>query len=139
MYTRGPMENGYLPWLSIATAVFELVAAGWVLRGAGRQTIKIHTALLLVLLASYQIAEVWVCADTSALLRARIAFCCIVWLPTVGLSLMSQYEGGPSRGAALFLKASFLWCAVLCVWVLVSCPPSSRRLSGETLTPPCPR
>jgi len=113
------IENGYFPWLSVVTALFEISAAVWVLRGPGRTTIKRHTALLLVLLASYQVAEVWVCADPSALLRARIAFCCIVWLPTVGLSLMAQIEGGPSRGAALFLKASFAWCAVLCVWVLV--------------------
>jgi hypothetical protein len=113
------MENGYFPWLSIATAVFEIAAAAWVLRGAGRPAIKQRTALVLVLLAAYQIAEVWVCSDPDALVRARLAFCCIVWLPTAGLSLMAQYEGGPSPRVALFLKASVLWCCVLCVWVLV--------------------
>jgi len=113
------MENGYMPWLSIVTATLEFAGAVWVLRGPGRPAIKHRTALLLLLLASYQVAEVWVCANPEALLRARLAFCSIIWLPTAGLSLMAHYRGGPSAGERVFLGLSAAWCLVLCVWVLV--------------------
>lgn len=108
-----------MPWLSLATAAFEIGAAVWVLRGPGRTAVVRLTALLLVVLAGYQLAEVWVCADPDALVRARLAFCDIVWLPTIGLSLLCAYRGGPSDRVRWLLRACYAYCGVLCVWVLV--------------------
>jgi len=113
------MENGYMPWLSLATAAFESGAMGWVLRGPGRREIVGLTAMLLAILAGYQLTEVWVCSHPEQLLRSKVAMCVIVWLPSVGLSLMGQCGGGVAGWARVLLRLCYVCCGALCVWVLL--------------------
>ncbi len=112
------MHNGYMPWLSLATAAFDISAAIWVLTGPGRRNIVRWTALLLFMLAGYQLAEVWVCANPDHLIRAQLAFCEIVWLPSISVGLLIQYNGGAPRWVRALLGLSFVYCAGMCGWVL---------------------
>ena len=112
------MENGYLPWLSLATAAFEIAAAIWVLSGPGRRPIVRWKALLLVVLAAYQLAEIVVCADPGHVLRSQLAFCIIIWLPSISVTLLFEYHGKVVGWPRLLLRASYVYCAGICVWVL---------------------
>ena len=127
------MENGYLPWLSLATAAFEITAAVWVLTGPGRRGIVRWTALLLTVLAGYQLAEVWVCANPDHILRSQLAFCNIIWLPSISASLLCQYNGGAPRWVRILLRLSYLYCAGICVWVLTHPDPFIGTICSTVL------
>ena len=129
------MHNGYMPWLSLATAAFDISAAIWVLTGPGRRNIVRWTALLLFMLAGYQLAEVWVCANPDHLIRAQLAFCEIVWLPSISVGLLIQYNGGAPRWVRALLGLSFVYCAGMCGWVLTH-PDLHHLLHGAGHLPP---
>lgn len=112
------MENGYLPWLSLATAAFEIGAAIWVISGPGRRPVVRWTALLLVVLALYQLAEVVVCANPDHRLRSQLAFCDIIWLPSISVTLLFHYHGNVTGWPRTILRVSYLYCAGICGWVL---------------------
>ena len=113
------MENGYSPLLSLLTAAFEIGAAIWVLRGPGEKRFLRKVALLLVVLAGYQLAEVVVCSQPENLFWSRLAFCDIVWLPPLGLSLLADYSSPVPNWARRVVQGSFVYAAAMCVWVFV--------------------
>ena len=78
----------YSPALAILTGLFELAAAAWALNSPGRKSLLRPVALILILLAGYQFAEVAVCSRPENLLYSRIAFLDITWLPPVGIWLV---------------------------------------------------
>ncbi len=127
------MDNGYLPWLSLATAAFEIAAAVWVITGPGRRGFVRFTALLLVVLAGYQLAEVWVCANPDHVLRSQLAFCDIIWLPSLSISLLCQIHGGAPRWVRVLLRLSYVYCGGVCVWVLTHPEPFIGTICSTVL------
>ena len=87
------LANGYSPLLSLVTAAFELGAAGWILTLGLDRRIRNLLIGLLVVLAGYQLAEIWVCAATEDPLRARVAFAAVTWLPVLGLQYVAITAG----------------------------------------------
>ena len=80
----------YSPILSVLTAAFEITAAVFALKIKGRKTIRFTSAVLLLLLASYQILEIVICSGSqNNLLLSKLAFTVIIWLPSVGILLIS--------------------------------------------------
>ncbi len=77
----------YLPFLALATAAFELGGAIFVLRRPGPLRLRAVVALLLVLLAGYQLLEVVVCGGAPGSMAARLAHLDITFLPPVGVLL----------------------------------------------------
>lgn len=77
----------YLPFLALGTAAFELGGALWVLRRPGPLRLRAVVALLLVLLAGYQLLEVVVCGGAPGSTAARLAHLDITFLPPVGVLL----------------------------------------------------
>ncbi len=108
------MFNGYSPVLSLV-----LGAAVWVLRQPGRTHVLRQISLLLVVLAGYQLCEVWVCAKPEHLFRSRLAFCDIVWLPCLGLSLLLTYAGNAPKWAKRAVQGCFIYAAAMCVMVFL--------------------
>jgi len=84
------MNTDYRPLLAIITGLFEVGVAGWAVLGPGRRNIVRPTVALLLLLAGYQFAEVFVCMNTSEIRFARVAFMDIIFLPPTGLWLLAQ-------------------------------------------------
>jgi len=65
----------YSPILSIVTATLEIAAAIWALLAKGRKKILHTTAVILLLLAAYQIIEAVLCSNPEGLRTfGRIAF-----------------------------------------------------------------
>ena len=111
--------NGYLPWLSIATGSIELVLALWAVSRTRHESAdapsKKHflytIAAMLMVLAGYQFAEAWVCANPDAVIRARIAFIDVTWLPPIGLFLVMQLRDNHRRVTTVLFRI-YLVCAV---------------------------
>ena len=119
---------GYSPGLAIGTAVFELAAAYWTLRGKGERSILRTTGAILILLATYQIIEVAVCSNTGAAgFLPRLAFIAVTWLPPLGLVLISQLYRPKSR---LFQgQAAFMLAAAAGIMVWIALDPGFARIS----------
>ena len=111
--------NGYSPVLSILTAAFELSAAVWVLRQPGRPVVLRQIAVMLVVLAGYQLCEVYVCARPEDLFRSRLAFSVIAWLPPLGLSLLATYAAPVSAWAKRGVQACYAYALLMCVVVFM--------------------
>ncbi|MDD8027572.1 MAG: hypothetical protein PHI34_13800 [Acidobacteriota bacterium] len=106
----------YSPVLAIATGIFELAAAAWTLNSPGRKSILRPTALIFILLAGYQFAEVAVCARPATLLYSRLAFLDITWLPPVGIWLV--YRLLPRAPRRILFPAVFMAAAVgVSAWI----------------------
>jgi hypothetical protein len=109
----------YSPNLSIATAGVEIAAAVWALRSPGRPAILRTTALILVLLAGYQLVEVFVCAQPGELLWARAAFADVIWLPALGAHLVVQLAQPRREIWARLARGGLLVAGAFSVWVFV--------------------
>jgi hypothetical protein len=111
--------NGYSPTLSILTAALEIGLAIWAFRSPGRQDILRTTGLLLLVLAGYQVAEVFICAEPSRRFLAALAFVDIVWLPPLGLWLLVLCTGTQKQGLIRLTQSTFVMAGLLATWVLV--------------------
>ena len=80
----------YSPYPALLTAAIEIGAAAWTFTSKGRKNIITPIGLILILLAGYQIAEVFACANPENVLAARIAFLDILWLPALGILLVKN-------------------------------------------------
>ncbi len=78
----------YSPFWPSLTGLLELAAAAWTLNSPGRKSILRPVAVILILLAGYQFAEVAVCSRPETFLYSRIAFLDITWLPPAGIWLV---------------------------------------------------
>jgi hypothetical protein len=108
----------YSPALSIATAAFELAAAAIILaRGRGRPEIQRLVAAILILLAGYQLIEVFVCNAPEETFWARLAFADVVWLPPLGCLLIARLAAPIRPAFRLLLRLQFLGAAFFTVWV----------------------
>jgi len=109
----------YSPELAIATAVFELGAAWWVLRREGNRSVLRVTAAIFVLLASYQAIEVAICADEAhAGFLPRLAFIAVTWLPPLGLLLIARLIHPRSRYAMTAAVAMLAAAVGMVVWIV---------------------
>ena len=113
------LENGYSPLLSLFTAAFELGAAAWVLRLGLETRMRNLLIGLFVILAGYQLAEIWVCNAPEDAFRARVAFCDVTWLPVLGLELVALVAGLKSAFWKGVLRFQWVLAAGLCVWMMV--------------------
>ena len=113
------MDNGYSPLLSLATGGVEIILAIWVLYSPGRKRVRQLVAALFIVLAGYQFAEVFVCSRPTDLLAARIAFCIVLWLPAIALSLMLEFTGTASKTLKNAVRFCWLFSVFICVWILV--------------------
>jgi len=110
----------YSPGLALATALFEIAVAVWALRGPGDRSIIRTTAGILALLASYQIIEVSICANSAgAGFLPRLAFIAVTWLPPLGLLLIAKLHRPRSR-MAYGNAYSMLAAAVgIVIWIVL--------------------
>ena len=110
----------YSPGLALATALFEIAVAVWALRGPGDRSIIRTTAGILALLASYQLIEVGICANSAAAgFLPRLAFIAVTWLPPLGLLLIAKLHRPRSR-MAYGNAYSMLAAAVgIVIWIVL--------------------
>ena len=111
--------NGYSPTLSIITAGIEISLAIWAFRSPGRRNILVTTGLLLLVLAGYQIAEVFICNQPGVRFLAALAFVDIVWLPPIGLWLIALCT---KTERALWIRgaqSTFVMAGALSLWILL--------------------
>jgi len=112
----------YSPVLSVCTAILEIIAGLWVLRGSGRKPVLRTTALILFLLAAYQLVEAVFCTGllpSTGSLLPRLAFIVVAWLPPTGLLLVAQLY--PTTSPLLFRLSylMYLLCMALVVAIIV--------------------
>lgn len=109
----------YSPLLAVVTGILEFAAAVFTLRSPGRKRILLPTALILLLLAGYQFAEVAVCSSPETSLFSRLAYFDITWLPPLSLLLLAGLVAPRSKGLTL-LYAPWLVAAVLFAgWIFI--------------------
>ena len=113
------MTNGYLPALSVATGVVEVLIAIWLLRRGGRAAIQRPVIGLLLVLAGYQFIEVFACADPENTFLARLGFADVVWLPPLGVWLLIQCAAPAHAGLRKLGLALFAFSGGLAAWVMV--------------------
>jgi len=89
----------YSPLLAILTGVLELGTGIWVLLGLrfGRKRILFPPAMIFLLLAGYQFAEVAVCGHSENTIWTQLAYFDITWLPPLGLWLCAQLSAPRNR------------------------------------------
>lgn len=110
----------YSPILSILTALFEIAALIWALRGPGRRPIVYTTGAILLLLAAYQILEVIICtAPQKYEFLPQTAFIIITWLPPAGLLLVSQLYTSRKRILHWSVRLLFGFALLLVSWILL--------------------
>lgn len=110
----------YSPILSIATALFEIIAAIWALMGAGRKKIIYTSSTLLLLLAVYQILEVIICtAPQSSIFFSRLAFIVIAWLPPVAILLIALLFPTKTKAIYWFTGLTFTIALLISIWLLI--------------------
>lgn len=81
----------FSPFVMVTTFAIEIILAFYILARYRMTKFGRTAALLLVLLATFQLAEYLICAGSvQALLWSRIGFAAITMLPLVGLYLVSQ-------------------------------------------------
>ncbi len=113
------LENGYSPVLSLVTAAFELGAAGWIFTLAIDKRVRNLLIGLLVVLAGYQLAEIWVCASTDDPFRARLALVDVTWLPVLGLQLVAVFTGLKNALWVNLLRFQWAFAVGLCAWMML--------------------
>lgn len=110
--------SGYSPMLAIATGSFELLAAAWVLRSPGRSAILRPIAGILVFLAGYQWLEVLACGTVSDTTYARLALADVIWLPPLGVLLVSRLAAPGDRRLVWFGRGLFVMAAGLAAFIM---------------------
>ncbi len=112
-------QNGYSPALSLFTAAAEISIAIWAWRGEGRRDIVQPLAYILLLLAGYQLAEVFVCSRPTTTIFARFAFADVIWLPPLGVYLVAMLSGSKTPKMKPLAGAFFAGAGVLTAVVLL--------------------
>ncbi|MBN2206841.1 MAG: hypothetical protein JW742_05510 [Candidatus Aminicenantes bacterium] len=110
----------YSPLLAVASGVMEFAAAVFALLSPGRKRILLPTALLLLLLAGYQFAEVAVCASPEVTLFSRLAYFDITWLPPLSLLLMTRLVAPRPKGLSLLYVPWFAAAGLFAVWIFAA-------------------
>ena len=110
----------YSPILSIITALFEILAAIWVLMGSGRKKIIYAGSAILLLLAAYQILEVVICtAPQSSIFFSRLAFIVIAWLPPAGILLIALLFPIKEKAVYWFTGLLFTLALFISIWLFI--------------------
>jgi hypothetical protein len=107
----------YSPILSIITAAFEIIAALLAWRARGRRRILRPVVATLLLLAGYQLIEVFVCNAPDNTFWARLAFADVVWLPPLGCLLVLRVAGSVRPVWRHLVAWMFAGAAFWSVWV----------------------
>lgn len=118
--------NGYSPILAIGTGAFEVLAAAWVLRIPGRTQFLRPIAAILVFLAGYQWLEVFACGNAGDTTWARLALADVIWLPPLGVTLVSRLAAPDDTRYRWFSRLMFVIAAGLAAYVLTD-PGFVRR------------
>ena len=117
----------YSPYLALLTAAIEIVAAVWTFTGKGRKNIITPIGLILILLAGYQIAEVFACANPDNVAAARIAFLDILWLPALGILLVKNVSN-QSKTFLRYVSTGF-FTAASCLALFIVFDPNFVNVS----------
>lgn len=109
----------YSPGLALLTGLLEAAAAAWIFLtpSLGRKRILQPIALILLLLAGYQFAEVTVCFRPENLLYSRLAFLDITWLPPLGLWLCAEMAFPKQRWLTAAAWADIALALGLSIWI----------------------
>ena len=108
----------YDPVLSLTTAGFELLVAGWALRGPGKKRIVRPASVILTLLAGYQLLEVLTCLGgmTSGPFP-QLAFIDVTWLPPLGVLLAARLVSPLPRIGRWFTGTMFGGAFGFSIWI----------------------
>jgi hypothetical protein len=123
----------YSPVLGLLTGGLEILAAIYVLAGAGRKSVLRPVATILFFLAAYQFAEVAVCAHPSALILSRLAYLIITWLPPLALWLAAVVATRGGKALRAVALGYFAAAAALSVWILADPGLISRSVCDLVL------
>jgi len=110
----------YSPVLAVATALIEIWAGVWTLRGPGRKHILRTAAVMLFLLAGYQIAEAVLCtlSPTSTAIP-QLAFIIVTCLPPLGLVLAAQLSSPEARWMRITAFTMLSAGMAIVIWIAV--------------------
>jgi len=103
----------FTPTVMLVTFVIETILAIYVYMRYGKSRFGKVAALILLALATFQLAEHRVCADSYALLWSRVGFIAITLLPILGLYLVSLVSHKTH-----FLKLGYVLSAGLIIYLL---------------------
>jgi hypothetical protein len=120
----------YSPLLAVLTGILEFGAGTWVFLGLrfGRKRILIPQAIIFILLAGYQFAEVAVCGHAENRIWTQLAFLDITWLPPLGLWLCAQLSAPRNRWLRTAAIIDFALAAVFSVWIFADPQPITRSV-----------
>jgi hypothetical protein len=123
-----PVE--YSPLLAVATGLLELGAGIWVILGLrfGRKRILIPQALIFILLAGYQFAEVAVCGHVENQDWTQLAYLDITWLPPLGMWLCAQLCSPKHRWLKIAALADFGLALAFSVWIFSNPQPITKSV-----------
>jgi hypothetical protein len=119
--------EGYSPTLALCTAAFEITVAVLAFRSPGSRPILRTTGGILLLLAGYQLLEVFLCGHPESSLGARLAFADVIWLPPMGVLLILELAAPTHRVLRRLVGSLFVVAAFLATWILLD--PGFVRLT----------
>jgi hypothetical protein len=108
----------------------EFGAGIWVLLGLrfGRRRILLPQAMIFILLAGYQFAEVAVCGHTENRIWTQLAFFDITWLPPLGLWLCARLSAPRNRWLRTAAVLDFALALIFSVWIFADPQPITRSV-----------
>lgn len=120
----------YSPLLAVLTGLLELGAGIWVLLGLrfGRKRILFPQAIILILLAGYQFAEVAVCGHSENRIWTQLAFFDITWLPPLGLWLGAQLSAPRNRWLKTAAVIDFALALGFSIWIFADPQPVTKSV-----------
>ena len=102
----------WYPYLSILTALTEIIFILLSInKKNGRKNVFYSAIGIIFFLMAYQITETLVCMDFGAFL-SKLAFAFIVWLPALGLILISSLLGKNYKKTAILSKIFLIFAFV---------------------------
>ncbi len=120
----------YSPLLAVLTGLLEFGAGIWVFLGLrfGRKRILLPQAIIFILLAGYQFAEVAVCGHSENRIWTQLAFFDITWLPPLGLWLCARLSAPRNRWLRTAAFFDFALAFAFSVWIFVDPQPITRSV-----------
>jgi len=108
----------FSPAVMVATFIIEIVSALFVLYRYKRSKLAWSIVALLVCLGAFQLAEYFVCTNSSvAITAARLGFVAITFLPPLGLYTMSLLTG---RTNGQYIRFTFVLASLLAVYFMLA-------------------
>lgn len=97
----------FTPWVSLTTAIIELVVATFILVRYRNYLVPVFSAIFIYVLGFYQFSEFMLCVSGNPVFWATVGFVTYTFLPAIGVHMALRFTGIKFRFWTLYLLPAF--------------------------------